>query len=258
MTILNNNPAARLLDLLTQFRQNGERAGSAPLHTVWNRTFDLASGDINGMFERLVEARNLACDVRVRVENRTDGSVTLHLKHYPRIESLLAAVNLAADWRSFAAAVDDLALGALAFTADWLGRVAPEPTLSEEEIKAVVADLDTAREQIRVASIDPEVRRCLLSALDAAQYALARYRTAGIEAFHAAWVQMLGSIGAEGPEVAQAVDVVLKQPAMSTVASIFQRVGAWAHWARRAAEGAQPVLEVAKAVGQIAGMLSGH
>ena len=250
-----DSPAARLHALLVAFRASGHTQGGVGLRHVWQAVFGLAPDDVDGLFERLVDARALVREVRARVEGRSDGAVALHLKHYPRIEALVAPTNLDADWRAVAGGVDDLALDSLAFTADWLGRVAAEPAVPAPPRRAGAADLDVAREQVRGAPIDPEVRRCLLSALDAVQYALARYRTAGIAAFRAAWVQVLGTLGADGPDVARAADEVLRRPEAAEARSVFERVARWAGWARRAAETAPPGLEAGKTLGEIAGML---
>lgn len=256
MSLPNNNPAARLYEILVRFRDLGHADTSGATRAIWCRVFEIGEKDVGALFTHLVDIQNLVRDVRACVENSGEMSVPLHLKHYSRIESLVNQTNLDHAWQNMATAVEEGVLDALAFTADRLGRVAPEPTVSAEEIEAVTAALAQAQEQVRASLIDEEVRRAILTALDAVQYALARYRTAGIEAFRAAWVLVLGTFAAEEPAVTERVEAVLQTPEMGMVGLVFRQVRALAGQARRAAVGAQPVLDAAKNAGKILRMLS--
>jgi len=187
----NNNPAARLHAALVAFRNQGLSSGGSTLAVVWAKVFAFPPTDVDAIFSLVADLRATARQVRALVEPHGDMPAGLFLKHFARIEKLLNATNLDADWRGFDASVDQLALEALEFTAYGLSRSHPEATIDDEELAAARAELEDAYQAVRETSIDATAKQALLSILDAMQDALRRYRTIGIDAF---WQALSGAL----------------------------------------------------------------
>jgi hypothetical protein len=243
--LLANNSAARMHDLLVKFRQVANKLGPGhSLREVWAGTLEMSGTELEDLYNGLIEVGLLTRRVNTDVAASPFLDRELYLASFGRVRGLLNPAKLETDWREHSEAFNDVVLTELKLTAHSLGQHHPESTVTDDELSKARESLGLAYKAVVSTPMDDEARNSLLFALGGMRSALARYRTAGIQAFWETWTQMLGTLMSEAKRSPDFQETY-QSP---TMAPFREAVGFVAKLAATA-KGAQAIVDLARLIG---------
>lgn len=189
-----DNPAQRLLDLLTDAQAHGHQ----PCVAAWYRIFDVDDGNLSAFMASVADTTRLAALTRTGVEALPGDDPELVLRNFHKVEQTLAGFQSVGSYgvmRDFLAGYDEVAAFGLQMAASLLHRRQPEAVIGDDELARITDQLQQLKASITTSDdLDDEAKLWILGLLAAIEDALRRVRIVGSAGLDAATDRLVGAI----------------------------------------------------------------
>ena len=200
------NPAARLLEILTQAKRDfsGNRNTTA-LKDVWAKVFSVSPPDPAEILQPNVALINLARSGAAAVERLHSLDRKIYLAPFRQVEMAFVQTTLKSRWADSDAHVPDTVIVGLTFVAD---RLATEPgvlenVLSQETLQHIHEQAQALLEEIVESDLPTELKGALADQLDQLIRLIRHYRIYGAQALKEFVDRAVGTVIRHHGEVQQ-------------------------------------------------------
>jgi hypothetical protein len=193
------NPAGKLYKILDTARNldtKSNRNVRAQLGVLFNiSNFDTDEGLIE-IIHRLNELFKLAEETEQALREISNLNLNLYLREIPKIKStivgLMAAPN--AEWNVYRQNINAIEFTVLEFCSDQLSQIPAENSVSKEELKKILAEIEDAYSSINESNLPHELKAFLLDQLESIRRAIHEYSIRGLRRLKEQLSTTLGAI----------------------------------------------------------------
>ena len=185
------NAAARLVAILEAVAQQPhERL----IRAVWATVFDLPETETGPLLDRLAAVLQLVQEARQLVESVVgDQNRDLHLQAFTKLNRALSLINFESSANPLVPEVRG-ALEGIRFSADLVSRFDQGGVVNEDELQALLAEVDALLELLLESSLPAKVKELLVQRLEAVRAAILEIRLRGTEDLEEALDSLLGTV----------------------------------------------------------------
>jgi hypothetical protein len=191
VTEIKNNPAGRLLDILSEARLKKE---TTRVRTVWSEVFEIDDNDTGELLRMIAGVIDLIHDTKSSIDRVSNIDHDLYKRPFLKIERSLSRMNFDSQWKACKDDLDDSTLLGLRFCADQLERASAFTAASEIDLKEIIEDLAGLSEKVYGSDITDELKLLLIKNLEDVRRAILAYRITGLDGIDYQVERSLGSI----------------------------------------------------------------
>ena len=194
-----DNPAWRLQRIL-------ERALTAPngiLRDLWATAFDIRRDETALLFRRLAEMHRLVDEVESAVRSIPAIDHDYYLQNLSALRSAISVVNLERQANDAVSLIHGYLMRDIGFWARHLDQMGFNVIISDEEIKALLADLDKIMDEVRSAQIDDDLRAVVLDGLEGVRRAISEFWLHGTAGLREEVDRAIGRLARYAPDLKQ-------------------------------------------------------
>lgn len=181
-----DNPASRLIAILEKAHLVLRDRGSMPARAGWAYVFEiptngnsLTTEDGIELIYRLIQFIKLIDETEQALRTIEGVNLNRYLAPFPAIRSVISLTGL--DQAFIPNNVTDTHMVILGFCEDKLEEYHLEPKIEEEEIKALIDDINNLYEEVKASAINQQLRVLILEQLEHMRRAIHEYHIRGAE-----------------------------------------------------------------------------
>lgn len=205
-----NNPAGRLHEIFRAMLGVSKDRLQKPAYEVFREILCSTEHRADVVLPRIARVLELPSIVAHRIEKIDRASRQQFLSWTPTVIAAFNTQNFTAPFKTFVAPIDDNTMSLLAFCDQALSSHAPEPTVSQETLDRMRADLQVFFGEVRSADLDEQLREYVLHYIDLIDRALIDYRIMGFDAITHGIAQAGGVLFTQKASAEQVMKTPLK------------------------------------------------
>ncbi|WP_144634155.1 hypothetical protein [Priestia megaterium] len=198
--MIQENPAAKLYSLL----ENAQRMGNTRCRTVWANTFDIDESDTSALLSKYNSLLELYFSTKKLIKENARLDNDKNNSYINAIGQALGLFSLSGNTGQFSSLLTPEVMLALHYISENISLVydLPDSVANEDEMKEILADIETLISNITDSQLPPDVKQILVKNLFMIKESLHSYFITGIEGVKESLERTIGSVIMNGPVLA--------------------------------------------------------
>lgn len=202
MTMNTGNPAQRLFDIVSKAERNfyGLRGNNiSPVSwTIWSKVFEIGNSvdftrdEQIEIISRVNQSRKLVDEVEELLKKVENLDHEKYLRPFPKLKTVFTSPFQLGNSFEQIFGINAVDLTILEFGIDAVAGVYKEKVVDEDQLKALLSEIQNLYEQVIDLEIDKNLKRILLDMLKIMENAIHEYRIRGVERLGEALEQLVG------------------------------------------------------------------
>ena len=187
----NENPASRLLSILTEARSMGDNKKT---REVWGKVLGVNPNDNSLLLPTFAKFLLLIQETRKSIEAVEELNKELYLKPIAKIETTFRYINFEENWQRLKRELDDVTMAQLEFCADRLNSYVSVRSIAPEELARLLEEVNKLIADVIETNIEADLKSFVVRGLEEIRRAIIEYRISGLEGLRRALELNLGAI----------------------------------------------------------------
>ena len=192
------NPAARLLYFVNKAHSV---PGNLPAIQGWRKVLDLKEDNCIEIYTGIADIIQLTRDTRKAIVGLDGYDQSLFLEPLDKVSSGINVVNLQGSWELVKNQFDDRTVLGLRFCSTVLDQHSKEATLSDDQIKSWLQDIEDLLDSIAASDVPDQLKIIFLEHLEKLRLALLHYWIFGTVGVQASVEKTFGALMIRRPEI---------------------------------------------------------
>lgn len=178
MINLNNNAAGRLHQIFAKGHLQSRQISQIE---AWSNVLDVPAGNNSLLMRRIGHVMELPSLIKEEIIQLENVSHEIFLRWTSSVDDAFTYLNFHNSWDSFINRIGPATMQGIEFCADTLSRFRSEPTIEQDVLSTLLADITEMLTDLEGASIDDDIRVYISSHLVRIRMAIKEYTIHGIK-----------------------------------------------------------------------------
>ncbi len=199
----NNNPAGRLYNIFSIVLPNSP---GTTCRVVWAGVSGVKPGNTEQILQVLAKLIGLVGEAKEAVKQLQGVQLDLYLAPFNNIERAFSNLNLEMPWANFSSNLDATTMLSLQFAADTLALQRPEPTIAQDKLNEIQAEVEALITKVVSSSLPTVLKSMIIDNLEKIRRAIIDYGLTGVAGISEVVDVSFGSTLRLHDEVKEAID----------------------------------------------------